>query len=143
MIRKSFLLAAIIGIIAGNIMAQNSKALVVPAVVKAALVKKYPGASKVSWETEKGNYEANWGGTSGEDNSVIFTPSGTFIEIINAIPISQLPAKVASYIKLHYKGAKIIEAGKVTDAKGILTYEVEIKGMDLIFDTNGNFIKKD
>jgi len=27
---------------------------------------------------------------------------------------------------------------KITDAKGTVTYEVEIKGMDLIFDSNGN-----
>jgi len=112
-------------------------------VVKAACEKKYPEATKISWEKEKGNYEANWGGKSGEDNSVQFTPSGAFVEIVKAIAISDLPKAVAPYVKAHYKGAKIREAGRVTDAAGKTMYEAEIKGGDLIFDENGNFIKKD
>ena len=97
----------------------------------------------MNWEKEKGNYEANWGGKSGEENSVVFTPAGVFVEIVKAIPISTLPKSVAPYVKAHYKGAKIKEAGKVTDAAGKTMYEAEIKGGDLIFDENGTFIKKD
>ena len=41
----------------------------------------------------------------------------------------------------HYNGAKIPEAGKVTDAQGKLSYEVEVHGKDIIFDQNGNFVK--
>jgi hypothetical protein len=140
---RKILLVIIIGIIVNTVQAQDLKTASVPAVVRAAFVKKYPNAVKVSWEKENGNYEANWGGRSGEDNSVTYTPSGIFVEIINVIPVNQLPAKVAPYIKQHYKGAKITEAGKVTDAKGNLTYEAEIKGTDLVFDPNGNFLKKD
>jgi hypothetical protein len=123
--------------------AQDIKASQVPAVVKSTFAKKYPEAQKVSWEKEKGNYEANWGGKSGEDNSAAFTPSGDFVEIVKAIPISDLPKAVAPYVKAHYNGAKIKEAGRVTDAAGKTMYEAEIKGGDLIFDENGNFIKKD
>lgn len=94
--------------------AQTVKADKVPAAVKLALQKKYAKAENVQWEKEKGNYEANWGGKSKEDNSVQFTPSGEFIEIVKAIPVTQLPARVAPYVKQHYKGAKITEAGKVT-----------------------------
>lgn len=123
--------------------AQDLKSADVPAVVKTALVKKYPEAKGVSWEKEKGNYEANWGGKSGEDNSVMFTPSGNFIEIVKAIPVNKLPQSVAPYVKAHYNNATIIEAGRVTDANGKVTYEAEIKGKDLIFDENGNFVKAD
>jgi hypothetical protein len=31
----------------------------------------------------------------------------------------------------------------VTDAAGKISYEAEVKGADLIFDENGNFVKKD
>ncbi|MDB4922762.1 PepSY-like domain-containing protein [Mucilaginibacter sp.] len=141
--KKRLILAAAIALAGSGLKAQDLKASAVPAVVKESLSKKYPEATKVSWEKEKGNYEANWGGKSGEDNSVMFTPTGTFIEIVKAIPIAGLPKSVAPYIKAHYKGAKIKEAGKVTDAAGKTMYEAEIKGMDLIFDENGNFIKKD
>ena len=113
----------------------------VPSAVKTALAKKYPDASNVTWEKENGNYEANWGGKSGEDHSVQFTSSGNFIEIVNAIAVNQLPDMVTAYVKEHYKGAKITEAGKVTDAKGKLSYEAEVHGKDIIFDENGNFVR--
>jgi len=113
----------------------------IPAAVSSALAKKYPEATRVTWEKEKGNYEANWGGKSGEDNSVQFTPSGDFIEIVKAMAVSDLPASIPSYIKEHYKGARITEAGKVTNAAGKTSYEVEVHKKDLLFDEKGNFIK--
>jgi hypothetical protein len=140
---KRLILAAALAATVGSLRAQDLKSKDVPAVVKDALVKKYSEATKVSWEKEKGNYEANWGGKSGEDNSVVFTPGGTFVEIVKAISISDLPKNIAPYVKSHYKGAKIKEAGKVTDAAGKTMYEAEIKGGDLIFDEQGNFLKKD
>lgn len=126
-----------------NANSQDIKAINVPVTVKSALAKKYPEATKVSWEKEKGNYEANWGGKSGEDTAVQFTPSGDFVEIVKAISITALPKLVTPYVKAHYKGEKIKEAGRVTDAAGKTMYEAEIKGSDLIFDENGNFLKKD
>ncbi len=92
---------------------------------------------------EKGNYEANWGGKSGEDTSVVFTPAGAFVEEVDAMPVSQLPTSVAAYVKAHYQGSKILEAGRVTDAAGKKMFEAEIKGKDLIFDESGKFIKVD
>lgn len=123
--------------------AQKVKSSMVPGPAKDALMKKYPEASKITWEKEKGNYEANWGGKSGEDMSVQFTPAGVFVEQVVAISPSELPAGVTAYVKQHYKGVKITEAGKVTDAKGTLMYEAEVKGKDLVFDEKGNFLKID
>jgi hypothetical protein len=141
--KKLSLLTIVIVLAMLNVKAQDIKTKDVPAIVKSALKKKYPEAVKVSWEKEKGNYEANWGGKSGEDTSVQFTPAGNFVEMVKAISISDLPKTVAPYVKAHYKGAKIREAGRVTDAAGKTTYEAEIKGNDLIFDETGNFLKKD
>jgi len=141
--KKIILSAFVITLLAGNAMSQDVKAKEVPAAVKAAFAKKYPNATKVSWEKEKGNYEANWGGKSGEDTSVQFTPAGVFVEEVDAIPVTQLPAAIAPYVKAHYNGAKIKEAGKVTNAAGTHFFEAEIKGKDLIFDENGKFVKKD
>jgi len=123
--------------------AQKLKSANVPDVVKNALLKKYPTASNVTWEKEKGNFEANWGGKSKEDNSVVFTPDGAFVEMVVAIQIADLPLGVVTYVKAHYPGAKITEAGKVTDAKGKISYEAEVKGKDLLFDEEGNFEKID
>ena len=71
------------------------------------------------------------------------TVAGSFVEEVDAIPVSQLPAEVAAYVKAHYNGAKIKEAGKVTDASGKHFFEAEIKGKDLIFDEGGKFVKVD
>ncbi|RTL47635.1 MAG: hypothetical protein EKK39_13870 [Sphingobacteriales bacterium] len=126
-------------------LAQDLKKSEVPQQVQNACAQKFSESShaKIAWEKEKGNYEANWGGRSGEDNSALFTPAGVFIEIVKAIPVSQLPAGVTQYVQAHEHGAKIKEAGLVTDAKGVVTYEAEIRGKDLIFDKSGKFIKAD
>ncbi len=115
----------------------------VPAAVKNANMKKYPESKSfhITWEKENGNYEANWGGKDGEANSVQYTPTGNFIEIVKAIPVSELPQNLSTYVTQHYKGTKITEAGKVTDAKGNTSYEAEVKGKDVIFDQNGKFVK--
>ena len=134
-----FLLMAIPAIQVVN--AQNLNSNAVPAAVKASLFKNYPEAKKVTWEKEKGNFEANWGGKSGEDNSAQFTPDGNFIEIVKAIPVSALPSPVQLYVKTKYKGAKITEGGRVTHAKGNISFEAEVNGKDIIFDKEGNFVK--
>lgn len=113
----------------------------VPPAVATALKAKYPQASKVTWEKEKGNFEANWGGKSGEDMSVVFTPAGALVEQVEAIDAATLPAAATTYLKAHYAGKKVSEAAKVTDASGKITYEAEIKGTEVVFDEKGNFIK--
>jgi hypothetical protein len=143
---KKYLISILIGyLITAGVFAQDLITSQVPENVQSACLKKFPESAKfkIAWEKEKGNYEANWGGKSGEDNSARFTPSGDFVEIEHAIPVNDLPPAVSQYIKTHYNGAKISEAGKVTDAKGKQTYEAEVKGKDLIFDLNGNYLGKD
>lgn len=123
--------------------AQKLKKADVPAAAQNALVRHYPTAAHVVWEKEKGNYEANWGGRSNEDSSVIFTPAGQLVEMAVAIRVSDLPSGVAAYVKKNYPGVRITEAGRVTDANGKISYEAEVKGKDLVFDEKGSFIKKD
>jgi hypothetical protein len=142
---KKIILNTAIGclLVSGMVVAQKVKNSQVPATAVKALMHKYPAAAKITWEKEHGNYEANWGGKSGEDMSVTFTPAGVFIEQVEAMAVSALPANIASYVKANYKGAKITEAGKVTNAKGTVMYEAEVKGKDLVFDEKGVFLKVD
>lgn len=115
--------------------------ITVPKVVKDAFAQKFADAKNVTWEKEKGNYEANWGGKSGEDNSVLYTPSGQFIEMAKAIPVAQLPAASLSYLKAHYQKASVNEAALVTDANGKITYEAEVAHKDVVFDQSGKYLK--
>lgn len=141
--KKTILLTATACLFSIGIAAKAANALDVPAAVKQSLAKKYPNATKVTWEKEKGNYEANWGGKSGEDTSVTFTPSGEFVEEVDAIPVNQLPPAIFEHVKTNYKGTKIKEAGRVTNAAGKKMFQAEIKGKDLLFDEKGKFIKID
>jgi hypothetical protein len=112
----------------------------VPKAVRDGFSKQYPN-TKAKWEKEDGNYEAVFT-SKGTEMSVVITNNGTIIETEMEIPASALPGSVATYIAQHYKGAKVKEAAKITDARGTVTYEAEIKDRDLIFDTNGKFIRE-
>ena len=137
--KKYFVFGVFVGsLFSGTLMAQKS--ISVPEVVKKSFTQKFPQASHVIWEKENGNYEANWGGKSNEDNTAMYTPSGTFIEIGRAISVNDLPSSATDYLKKTYKNVSISEASKITDAKGKVTYEAEVKGKDVVFDENGNFV---
>lgn len=122
--------------------AQKVKEADVPAVVKDAFKKSYANAKEVKWEKEGANYEAEF--EVGEtDQSVVYDTSGHLIETEVEIKVDELPAEVKEYVSKNYKDMKIKEATKITDAKGAVSYEAEIKGKDLIFDSNGKFIKEE
>lgn len=129
--------------IAGCAFGQSISAMRVPEAVKAALAMKYPQATKVTWEKEHGNYEANWGGKSGEDMAVQFSPDGKFVEQTKAIAVTALPKSVVDGVRSKYPTAKIKEAGYVTMADGAIRYEAEVKGKDILFDKNGGFISEE
>ena len=113
----------------------------VPANVKSAIKKMYPTATAIKWDKEDEMYEAGFY-LNKRGNSVLLNAQGNIIETEVAIELSQLPAGILDYVKAHYAGRKVKEVAKIVDAKGTVTYEVEIKGKDLIFDSNGKFIKE-
>jgi len=134
-----FLLAAVASVSFAN--AQKVSDKEVPAAVKSALQKSHPNAKGLKWEKEKGNYEAGF--EVGEtDYSVLIDASGKILETEVEIKIDELPANAKAYVAKHYAGQKIKEAAKITDSKGVVTYEAEVKGKDLIFDNTGKFLKE-
>ena len=133
-----FLLAVMASVSFAN--AQKVSEKEVPAVVKSALQKSHPNAKGLKWEKEKGNYEAGF--EVGEtDYSVLIDASGNILETEVEIKTDALPASAKAYITKNYPGKKIKEAAKITDAKGVVTYEAEVDGKDLIFDNSGKFLK--
>ena len=121
--------------------AQKMQKKNVPANVTSTFQKLYPTANKVKWDKEDEKYEASFD-LNKTDNSVLMDAQGNVIESEVEIELNQLPKGILDYVKTHYAGKQAKEGAKITDAKGIITYEVEIKGMDLIFDNNGKFIKE-
>ena len=118
---------------------QKIKESEVPAAVKTSFANRYPGIS-AKWEKEDGNYEANFK-KDGNQMSATFQPGGMFLESEISIKESALPAASQSYIQANYKGKSVKESAKITSAAGTITYEAEIEGRDLIFDSNGHFLK--
>ncbi|MFN4144617.1 MAG: PepSY-like domain-containing protein [Runella sp.] len=128
-------------LIASLSFAQKIQEKDVPAAVKTAFQKQYPTAQKVKWEKEKENFEVEFKIGKAE-TSVLLDSQGNILETETEIAVSELPKNILEYLATQHKGQKIKEAAKITDAKRTLTYEVEIKGKDLIFDEKGNFIKE-
>lgn len=125
--------------------AQKMNEADVPASVKSAFAKKYPGAKVEKWEKEGADYEAEFD-LSKVESSAVFDANGNFKELEQEIKSSELPKAITDYCAKTYAGYKLTEAAKVTDSNGKVMYEAEMsKGkeeFDVIFDDKGNFIKK-
>ncbi|MBF9252238.1 PepSY-like domain-containing protein [Pontibacter sp. 172403-2] len=126
---------------AGYANAQTLSDSNVPAAAKAALSQKYPSIKSVKWEKEGGNYEAVYT-LNGTENSAVLNAKGNILETEMGIKPSQLPAQARQNLSEKYPNQKITEAAKITSASGKVTYEAEVKGKDVLFDTNGNFVKQ-
>lgn len=112
----------------------------VPTAVKESFAKKYPGA-KPKWGKEDDKFEAGFKQGS-HSMSAVYEANGTMTESEVDIKVAELPVTILAYVKEHYKGANIKEAAKITKRDGTLNYEAEVNKMDVIFDTNGKFIKE-
>ena len=121
--------------------AQKMQGKNVPMNVKSSFQKNYPTVKQVKWDKEGDKYEASFD-LNKNDNSVLMDAKGNIIETEVEVELNQLPQGILDYVKTNYAGKQAKEGAKITDAKGKVTYEVEIKGMDLIFDSNGKFIKE-
>lgn len=120
--------------------AQKMNEKSIPTKVQDALHKQYPTAKEITWEKEGSKYEGAFE-LNETEMSVLLDANGKILETEVEIGIQHLPKKATDYLALNYKGQKIKEAAKITDASGIVSYEAEIKGKDLLFDANGTFIK--
>lgn len=137
--KLAFLLTMITAVSFVN--AQKVQQKDVPASVQKGFQKQFPTVKDVKWGKEKGNYEAGFK-INEKETSVIINLSGNILETETEINSSSLSAPIKGYITKNYPNQKIKEAAKITDAKGVVTYEAEISGKDLIFDNKGKFIKE-
>ena len=113
----------------------------IPQVVKEKFTAAYPGVDSVKWEAEEGAYEAEFLFDKFE-TSVLFDSTGKVLETEIVILSDSLPVMALAYCSDSLAGQKISEASKITDAKGVISFEAEIDKADYIFDRTGNFIKK-
>ncbi len=120
--------------------AQKMDASKVPTIVKATFARAYPKAT-AKWEMEDKNYEAGFK-QDGKSITVVIDIKGVLLETETSITMSDLPKAAADYLSVHYKGKKIKETAKIVKANGVANYEAEVNKTDIIFDSNGNFLKE-
>lgn len=120
------------------VFAQNGGA---PDAIKAAFKKSYPAATQVKFEKEGTNYEVSYK-MGGKDMSAVYDAKGGLLETEESVPFGQVPAAAMRYFNAHYKGVKIKETARITNNKGMVTYEIGTKGKDIIFDAVGKFVKE-
>jgi len=137
--KLAFLLTMITAVTFVN--AQKVQQKDVPATVQKGFQKQFPTVKDIKWEKEKGNYEAGFT-INGTETSVVINLSGNILETETEINSNSLSAPIKVYIAKNYPNQKIKEAAKITDTKGVATYEAEVSGKDLIFDSKGKFIKE-
>lgn len=138
--KKSILLLAI-GFTTFTSFAQKMKEADVPTAVKTTFSKQYPGIKGAKWEKENDNYEAEFDYNKVE-TSALFNAAGSLLETEIEIKTSELPKTVSEYVAKNLAGKKIKEASKITDAKGVVTYEAEVDEAAYIFDRWGSFQRK-
>ncbi|MBL7872852.1 MAG: PepSY-like domain-containing protein [Cyclobacteriaceae bacterium] len=138
---KKLTLVLALVMVTGFMMAQKIQSKDVPEAVKASFQKEFPGAKAAKWDKEESNFEASFDNNK-SDQSVVFDAGGNILEIEVEIDSSELPKGVMEYVTSTYPGKKIKEVAKITDAQKIITYEVEVSGMDVIFNEQGKFIKE-
>ncbi len=113
----------------------------VPQVIQTSFQTQFPKADDTKWEKEGLNFEAEFE-LDEKEISALFDPQGILIETEVEIPLLELHTGILEFVEINYSGQKIKEAAKITKADGTYTYEAEIRGMNLIFDSNGVFIKE-
>ena len=138
---KTLTLLSIAVLATTSCIAQKIQDKEVPKEVTSSFEKQFQNTTDHKWEKEHGNYEVEFKQNNTEQ-SALFDAQGVLIETEIEIPTAQLPAEVLKYIAAKYNNQKIKEAAKITDANGTVTYEAELKGMDVLFDMNGKFIKE-
>lgn len=139
---KNLFLAIAIALTA-TMTAQETKSkgtTTIPVSVKAAFAKKYPTVKKVKWEKEGANYEAGFD-LNKVETSVVIDSKGNILETESEIEVSTLSKTIKGYVAKNYPKQKIKEAAKIVDLNNKTTYEAEVKGLDLLFDESGKFIK--
>jgi len=149
--KKIFLLILITGIHL-NVSAQNVKEkpfpegkVVAPEIVRNAFAAKYPTVKKAKWSLEKaGEYEVEFKMNKTEV-SALFDEKGTLLEVETEIGEAALSQAVKATLAKDFIGYKIGEIDKV-EAKGVITYEMEVKknkvAFEAVFENNGKLISK-
>lgn len=121
-----------------NAYGQKVKEENVPVAVRDVFSQSYPDIKKVYWGKDSIYYMAAFH-TGKAPCTVTYDTTGKRVITEMQTPVEDLPKAIVEYVQKNYPGEIFVEAAQITDAAGVITYEVQVKDLDLIFDANGNF----
>lgn len=137
---KKFFLLPVLIVIAVSAEAQKCKEKDVPPSVAAAFHNDYPNTKKCYWGKDSINYEvAFYAGKA--PVSVTYDSAGKKMLTEMQIPVEDLPKSITEHVQKNYPDEIFKNVVQVTDAQGMVSYEVEVKDVALEFDSKGNFIE--
>jgi hypothetical protein len=125
-----------------SVYAQKIKEADVPAAVKEGFKNSFPNSKAKEWEKEDDNFEAEFD-VKKVETSALFDANGSLLQTEVEIAVKELPKAIIDYLSKNETGKKIKEAAKITDNKGVISYEAEVTEADYIFESAGNYIKKE
>jgi uncharacterized membrane protein YkoI len=142
--KKLIMLSSLAAIITFSACAQGLDASKVPAAVKTAFAKKFPGATAEWGKENSKEYEAEFK-MNGKSASANFLTDGSWVETEMEINNAELPQPAANAVKTKYPGATVLKVYKIDNAKGETTYEAEIKTgnkkKELVLKADGTIVK--
>lgn len=123
----------------------SSFKVAVPKAVSGAFAKKFPTATNIKWGKENAKeYEAEFK-LNGKSVSANFLTDGSWVETEMEINLSELPAAILNTVKTKHPGAILLKTYKIETAKGVVTYEAEIKirskKRELVINADGTVVK--
>ncbi len=133
-------------VLAVGISAMVQKDDKIPAAAKTGFAAKFPAAQKTKWSIEKpGEFEVEFV-LNGVESSALVDAKGNLLETETEIKESELPQAVKATIAKDFAGYKLDEIEKATDAKGVISFEMEAKKgkekFEISFDSNGKLLSK-
>jgi hypothetical protein len=130
---------AIVGFIS-NSYAQELVKAEVPATIQKAFSRSYPKINNVEWKQTADSYTANY--TENElERIVTYNAAGKQLQKEEQVTLTQLPTQTLKYINENHPDGNVKKARKITKAGGKSFYILNIKGLELIFDSAGKYLR--
>jgi hypothetical protein len=113
----------------------------IPATVLKKFETMFPGAKIDKWEKKKYGYRVSYE-LNKIDTKAKFDSTGNLVEKKEKLKATDLPKAAQDYITSKHTGMKAEKVARLTDAKGTVTFEAELKDRDIVFDASGNFVSE-
>jgi hypothetical protein len=139
--KKIILLLFILGVSISGLHAQKISEKKVPPIIKKDFIKKFPKPKKVKWKKIESLYFAQFS-IGGKGIDITYESTGTWVETMTEIPVSDLPAEVVTGMNNIFTGAKIRTVAKIEQSSKEILYIIQLKYQggkaEATFDKNGN-----